>query len=159
MPIEYKQPKLKDSLYGQMFWEDFDEYTEPHWFAKIKNVPNEEFDVIIETDSPLDFMAVRNTHSTYKKLVANLPSIRRQMIENILRNIDEWAENQTERKKLSESLKKPLQIFSIRIYYDLSSEIVFAENGYLDKPIQDWDDHFYVLLDKKGEFLEAGVED
>jgi len=159
MEIPYKQPKLKDSLYGQMFWEDFDEISEPHWFAKIENVPNEEFDVCIETDSPLDFMAVRNSHSTYKKLVENLSSIRRQMIEDILHNIDQWAENRTERKQISASLKKPLKLFSLRIYYDLSSEIVFAEAGYLDKPIQDWDDRFYVLLDNKGEFLEAGVED
>ena len=158
MEIKYKQPKLKDSLYGSMFWEDLDEDTDGHWCAQIDFVPNEEFDLLIEAGS-LDFMAVRNTHSIVKKLIADIPSIRRQMIQAITDNLQDWADNRTERKEILERLKKNLKVFSLKIYYDLSSEIEFSEEGFLDRPIDEWGDNFYVLLDNKGEFLEAGIED
>ncbi len=159
MEIKYKQPKLKDSLYGEMFWQDFNEDLETNWFARIENVPNEKFEVLIEAESPLDFMAVRNTHSTYKKLIADLPSIRQKMIEDILQNIDEWAETRTERKELRERLNQPLKLCSITIYEDLSSNIEFAEEGYEDLPFDEVLDNLYALISNDGEFLEAGIED
>ena len=159
MEIKYKQPKLTDSLYGQMFWEDWDDETEPHWFARIDFIPNEAFEVLIETDSPLDFMAVRHTHPTFKKLMSEFSSIRNQMIQNILDNLNDWAENRTERRALAELLKKPLKIFSVTIYDDLSSEIEFAEDGYREIAISEANDNFYALIDKEGNFVEAGVCD
>ena len=139
-------------------WEDLDEDTDGHWCAQIDFVPNEEFDLLIEAGS-LDFMAVRNTHSIVKKLIADIPSIRQQMIQNITENLQDWADNRTDRKEILERLKKNLKVFSIKIYYDLSSEIEFSEEGFLDRPIDEWGDNFYVVLDTKGEFLEAGIED
>ena len=158
MEIKYKQPKLKDSLYGSMFWEDLDEDTDGHWCASIKFVPSEEFDLLIET-APLDFMAVRNTHSIYKKLIADIPSIRRRMIQEILHDLPDIVKDRSHRKSIVERLKKNLNIFSIRIYYDLSSEIEFAEEGFMDRAIEDLEDNFYVLLDNKGDFSEAGISD
>ncbi len=159
MEIKYKQPKLKDNLYGEMFWQDWDEDLEKVWFARIDNVPNEEFEVLIETESPLDFIAVRNTHSTYKKLIADLPAIRQKTIDFILANIAEWADNRTERKALRERLNQPFKLYAIKIYYDLSSYIEFAEEDYMNVPIDESRDNFYALIDIKGEFIEAGIED
>ena len=142
-----------------MFWQDFDEDVETTWFARIENVPNEKFEILIKTESTLDFMAVRNTHSTYKKLIADLPSIRQKTIDFILENIDEWAENRTERKELRERLNQPLNLFSITIYYDLSSNIEFAEEDYMNAPFDESQDNLYALISNDGEFLEAGIED
>ncbi len=158
METKYKQPKLKDSFYGEMFWQDFDEDSETHWFARIGNVPNEQFEVSIAAESPLDFMAVRNTYSTYKKLLADLPSIRQKTIEYILENIDECAENRTERKELRERLNQPLKLALITIYYDLSSTIEFAQEDYINVPFDELQDNLYALISDDGEFLEAGIE-
>ena len=159
MEIKYKQPKLKDRLYGEMFWQDFDEDVETNWFARIENVPNEQFEVSIEVDSPLDFMAVPNTYSTYKKLLADLPSIRQKTVEYILENIDEWAENRTERKELRERLNQPLKLALITISYDLSATVEFAEEDYKNVSISESLDNLYALISNNGEFLEAGIED
>ncbi len=159
MEIKYKQPKLNDSLYGQMYWEDVDDELEPHWFARIDSVPNEKFEVLIETDSPLDFMAIRNTHSTFKKLMADILSIRKRIIQDILGNLQNLVKNRSQRKSIGESLKKNLKISSVKIYYDLSSKIEFSEEGYMDKYINELDDDFYVLLDNEGNYLEAGICD
>ena len=159
MEIKYKQPKLKDSLYGEMFWQNFDEDMETTWFARIENVPNERFEVLIEAESPLDFMAVRNTHSMYKKLLADLPLIRQKTIDFILENIDEWAENRTERKTLRERLNQPLKLSSITIYEDLSSSIEFSEEDYENLPFDEIQDNLYAAISSDGEFLEAGVSE
>jgi len=52
-----RRPKLKDSLYGEMYWEDWDEF-ENYWFAKIDNIPNERFELLINAASQADFLAV-----------------------------------------------------------------------------------------------------
>lgn len=51
------RPKLKDSLYGEMYWEDWD-VLENYWFAKIDNIPNERFELLINAASQADFLAV-----------------------------------------------------------------------------------------------------
>ena len=65
MEIEYKQSKFKDSLYGEMRWED--DFEETYWFSRIKDNDDSEHEILIYADSPTDFMATRGTHSTYKK--------------------------------------------------------------------------------------------
>ena len=74
------QPKLKDSLYGQMIWDD-EEFC---WFATVENVPNEDFQVYIYSDSPLNFLAVRNTHQTYQRLINDLASFRRRAMREMI---------------------------------------------------------------------------
>jgi len=62
------RPTLKDKTYGQMFWEEWDE-DESYWFAPMENAAGERFSLLIRADSPVDFLTVGGTYSTYKRFV------------------------------------------------------------------------------------------
>ena len=68
------RPKLKDKVYGEMFWEEWDE-DESYWFAPVKDEKGGEFSLLIRAASPADFMAVGFTHSTYRRIIENIPKI------------------------------------------------------------------------------------
>lgn len=147
-----RRPKLKDGLYGEMYWNDWDDF-ESHWFSRIENIPNEDFDLLIAADSQTDFLAVRGTHATFKKLLENIDEIRGQMIENILKNARELFQKNRQRKSAAETLKQKVRLYSIIIYQDLSAELNFAE-----KDDEDPDELFYATIDEKGILVEAGIE-
>jgi hypothetical protein len=155
MEIEYKQPKLKDKLYGEIFWDDWDE-EESFWYAPMKTDSGERFDLLIRADSPTDFMTVGRTHSTYRKTLENLASIRDEMRADILENSRRVFKKKRERDSFGEALKKNLRLFSVKIYSDLSAEVAFAPVVGED---EDPDETFYALLDKEGEMIEAGIEE
>src|SRR5688572_20226445 len=142
------QPKLKDGLYGQMIWDD-EEFC---WFATIENVPNEDFQVYVYSDSPLNFLTVRNTHQTYQRLINDLASIRRRAMREIIENNKNIPAKKRERKFMAEVIEKELKVFSISIYEDLTSVVHF------DAEI--FDEEFIVaLIGANGEFLEARLSE
>lgn len=71
MEIVYKQPKLKDKVYGAMFWEGLDE-DEMFWYAPVKTAAGERFDLLICAESQTNFLAVAGTHSTHRRIIENL---------------------------------------------------------------------------------------
>lgn len=147
-----RRPKLKDGLYGVMYWNDWDDF-ENHWFARIENVPNEDFDLLVIAESQADFLAVGGTHATYKKLLANIDELRGQMIGNILEKMRELFKKTRQRKSAAETLKQKMRLYSITIYQDLSAELQFAE-----RDDEDPEELFYATIDKTGILVEAGVE-
>lgn len=138
-----------------MFWEEWDEY-ESYWYAPMKSEDGREFSLFIHADSPVDFLAVANTRSAYKKLLENLDSIRDEMINDIMENSRAVFKKKRQRLSAEESLKNNLRLFSIKIYSDLSSNIEFT--GIIPED-EDPDEVFYASLNEKGELVEAGIED
>lgn len=155
MEIEYKRPKLRDKVYGEMFWEDWDE-DEAYWYAPMKDETGNTFSLLIRADSPLDFMAPRNTHSTYQNLLENINSIRAETVDKIMENSRRLFIKKRQRNSAGEVIKKNLKLFSIKIYPDLSSEVEFVGNIAEDK---DPDETFYALIDPEGNLIEAGIKE
>ncbi len=52
---------LKDKIYGQMFWEEWDE-GEAYWYAPMEGDGGERSELLIRADSALDFLMVAATH-------------------------------------------------------------------------------------------------
>lgn len=148
-------PKLKDKIYGEMFWEEWDA-DEAYWYAPMKIGSGRQFSLLIRADSPTDFMTVGGTHSTYKRLLENLNSIRGEMVDEIMENSRELFKKKRQKISAGENLKKNLQLFSIKIFSDLSSTIDFIGNVPEDEDIEET---FYVALDTKGELVEAGISE
>jgi hypothetical protein len=129
-----------------MLWDDELEC----WFARVENVPDESFEIYIQSESPLNFFAVKSTHQTYQRLIGDLPAIRRQAFRELIENEKRISAKRRERKFIAEVLEKEVEIFSITIYEDLSSEIRY------DAEIFD-DEWIVVLIGANGEFLDVGV--
>ena len=146
-----RRPKLKDSLYGEMYWEDWDEF-ENYWFAKIDNIPNESFELLINAASQADFLAVRGTHPTYKNLIGNIASIRGQMVRDILEKSRHLFKNERQRKSVGEKITQTLHLFCIKIFQDLSAEMQFTESD-----LETSEEVFYALIDNEGNLTEAGI--
>ncbi len=150
-----QRPKLKDSLYGEMFWDDWDE-EQSYWYAPIAMDSGEKFDLLICADSQADFLAVAGTRQTYQKLLQNLGSIRDEMMDEIMENSRQLFKKKRQRDSAGEVIKKNLRLFSIKIFSDLSSEVSFVGKVAED---EDPDETFYALLDENCEMLEAGIEE
>ena len=149
------RPKLKDKFYGEMFWEEWDE-DESYWYAPMANDAGDKFSLLIRADSPMNFLVVGNTHSTYKKLLENVNSILDETVDEIMENSRELFKKKRQKLSAGESLKKSLKLFSIKIYSDLSSEVEFTSNIAED---EDPDETFYALLDPDGALTEAGISE
>jgi len=149
------RPKLKDKVYGEMFWEEWDE-DESYWYAPIENEANDRFALLIRADSPTDFLAVGFTHSTYRRIIANIPNILDETVAEIMENSRELFKKKRQRNSAGEVIKKNLQIFSIKIYSDLSAEVEFVGRVAED---EDPDEVFYALLDTEGNLTEAGISE
>lgn len=147
------RPKLKDSLYGEMYWEDWDEF-ENCRFAKIDNVPNQSFELLINAASQADFLAVTGTHTTYKNLIENLVSIRSLMVQDILDNSRRLFKKERQRKFVGEKITQTLRLFRIKIFQDLSAEMQFAKND-----LETSEEVFYALIDNEGNLTEAGMRE
>ena len=150
-----QRPKLKDKIYGEMFWEEWDE-DEAYWYAPMKIGSERTFSLLIRADSPLDFLTVRHTHSTYQKLLENLDSIRDEMVEDIMEHSLRLFKKKRQRISVGESIKKDLRLYSIKIFSDLSAEVEFVGNFAED---EDPDETFYALIDTEGNVMEAGIEE
>lgn len=155
MDFQFQQPKLKDKVYGEMFWDDLDE-DEAFWYAPMKTGAGEQFDLLIRAYSQADFLAVAGTHSTYRKLLENLDAVRDSMIAEILEKSRKLFKKKRQRASFGKMIKSDLRLFSIKIYEDLSAEVRFVEKVGED---EDPDETFYALLDKNGEVIEAGIEE
>lgn len=151
----FPRTKLKDSLYGEMFWEEWDD-SEAYWYAPVKTDSGDDFSLLIRADSPSDFMAVRATHSTYKRLLEKVNSIRDEMIAEIMENSRLLLKKKRLRDSFGEAIKKKLELYSIKIYSDLFATVEFAQKVAED---EDTDEVFYALLDPDGTLIEAGIEE
>ena len=148
-----QRPKLKDKVYGEMVWEDWDE-DEAYWYAPMKNEQGDEFSLFIRAFSPTDFMTVGGTHSAYRRLLENINVIRSEMVDEIMENSSHLFINKRQRRSAGEVVKKNLKLYSIKIYSDLSSEIEFTDEiGEDEAP----DEILFALVDNQGKFTEAGV--
>lgn len=150
-----RRPKLKDKIYGEMFWEEWDE-DEAYWYAPMKIGSERTFSLLIRADSQMDFLTVRSTHSTYQKLLENLDSIRDEMVKDIMENSLRLFKKKRQRISAGEAIKKDLRLFSIKIFSDLSAEVGFVGNFAED---EDPDETFYALVDAEGNLTEAGIEE
>lgn len=148
-----QRPKLKDKLYGEMFWEEWDE-DEAYWYAPMKNENCNEFSLFIRAYSPADFMTVGGTHSTYRRLLENINVIRSEMVNELMENSRHLFIKKRQRHSAGEVVKKNLKLYSIKIYSDLSSQVEFTGEVGED---EDLDETFYALVDNQGKFTEAGV--
>lgn len=156
MEIEYKQPKLKDKIYGEMFWEDWDE-DEAFWYAPMTDAKTgERYDLLIGAVSPVDFLAVSATHSTFGKLSERLDAIRDEMMAEILEKSRRLFKKQRQRASFGEAVKKSLRLYSIKIFQDLSATVEFVPVVPED---EDPPEKFYALLDADGDLIEAGIEE
>jgi hypothetical protein len=152
MEIEYKQPKLKDSLYGEMLWED--DFEEQYWFARIKNNEVGEHEVLVYADSPTDFMFVRLTHSTYRKILENLAKIKHQSSLYLLKNEKDLPFEKNRHKEfVVKKIESGLQLFCIKIYQDLSSEVIFDSEMF-----DETDEFIFTALEPNGEFAESSID-
>lgn len=144
---------LKDKIYGQMFWEEWDE-GEAYWYAPMEGDGGERFELLIRADSALDFLMVAATHSTYKRLLENIKSIRDETVREVLENSRSLFKKKRQRDSAAETINKNLQLFSIKIYQDLSAEINFA-----GRDEEDAEEVFYALIDADGNLTEAGLSE
>lgn len=154
MEFGYKQPKLKDKIYGQMYWDDIGD--DAFWFAKIIDESESDFDVLIYAESPVDFLAVSRTHSTYKRLIENITGILDKTVDNILENSRELFKKQRQRKGAGNNIKKNLRLYCIKVYPDLSATVEFTEKVSED---EDPEEIFFADFDEEGKFIEAGVSE
>ncbi len=151
MEIAYKQPKLKDKLYGEMFWEEVDEFHR-FWFARMTDAAGERFELLIHADSPVDFLAVGMTHKTFRELLEQMASIRRKTVRDLIDNEEIAFEKTRHKKSATEMIEKTLKLFSIKIFGDLSAKICFDSEMF-----DETDEMIFTLIDKNGEFLEAEI--
>ena len=142
---------LKDKVYGQMFWEEWDE-DEAYWYAPMKSDDGERFELLIRAASPMDFLTVAVTHSTYKRLLENIKSIRDKTVREVLENSGALFKKKRQKNSVAETIKNNLRLFSIKIYQDLSAEI-----NYAGRDEEDAEEVFYALIDAEGNFTEAGL--
>jgi len=144
---------LKDKIYGQMFWEEWDE-GEAYWYAPMEGDGGERFELLIRADSALDFLMVAATHSTYKRLLENIKSIRDETVREVLKNSRSLFKKKRKRDSAAETINKNLRLFAIKIYQDLSAEINFA-----GRDEEDAEEVFYALIDADGNLTEAGLSE
>ena len=144
---------LKDKIYGQMFWEEWDE-GEAYWYAPMEGDGGERFELLIRADSALDFLTVAATHSTYKRLLENIKSIRDETVREVLKNSRSLFKKKRQRDSAAETINKNLRLFSIKIHQDLSAEINFA-----GRDEEDAEEVFYALIDADGNLTEAGLSE
>lgn len=152
MPIEYKQPKLKDSLYGEMLWED--DFEDSHWFSTISDAATGEHEILIYADSPSDFMAVRGTHRTYQNILSNLAKIKSDSVKYLLENEPDVLFQKSRHKKFAaKKIEGELRLFCIKIFQNLSSTVIF------DSEIFDETDEFvFTFLEDEGGFVESSID-
>lgn len=150
----FTRPKLTDKIYGQMFWEDWDE-DEAYWYAPVE-IEGERVSLLIEADSPMDFFAAARTHSTYQRILQTKNSIRAEMVAEVLENSRELFKKKRQKISAGETISKNLKLFSIKIFQDLSAEINFVGNYPED---EDPDETFYALIDDKGKLIDAGISE
>lgn len=153
MEFNSRQPKIKDSLYGEMLWEDDDEDGEYMWFADIEDEINGRFQVYIIAESPTEFMAVRNTHSTYKKLLADLPDIRKKTVLELIKNEEIEFDKKRQKDLAVKKIEETLELHSIKIYQDLRSTVCFDSETLLG----DSDEFIFTLIGSDGKVLEAEI--
>lgn len=151
MPIEYKQPKLKDSLYGEMLWEnDFDE---TYWFSRIRDAAIGEHEILIYADSPSDFMAVRGTHRTYQNILSGLAKIKSDSARYLLENERDLRFQKSRHKDFAaKKIEGELQIFCVKIFQDLSSTVIFDSEMF-----DETDEFVFTLLANDGGFIESSI--
>jgi len=154
MDFGYKQPKLKDKIYGQMYWDDIGDDT--FWFARMIDESGSDFDVLIYAESPVDFLVVSRTHSTYKRLIENITDILDKTVDKILENSRELFKKQRQRKGTGNFIKKTLRLYSIKIYPDLSATVEFTEKISED---EDPEEIFFADFNGEGKFIDAGVSE
>ncbi|MDQ3375088.1 MAG: hypothetical protein M3521_14530 [Acidobacteriota bacterium] len=142
---------LKDKIYGQMFWEEWDE-GEAYWYAPMEGDGGERFELLIRADSALDFLTVAATHSTYKRLLENIKSIRDETVREVLKNSRSLFKKKRQRDSAAETINKNLRLFSTKIHQDLSAEINFA-----GQDEEEAEEVFYALIDADGNLTEAGL--
>ncbi|CAN5265389.1 hypothetical protein BH20ACI1_BH20ACI1_11360 [soil metagenome] len=143
--------KLKDKIYGEMFWEEWDEF-QSFWYAPMTIEADGKFDLLIHADSPLDFLAVGGTHKTFYKLLEDMPSIRKKTVRDLVENGEITFPKSKHKKTAMEMLEKELKLISIKIFGDLSAEIIFDAEMF-----DETDDVIFTLIDKDGEFIEAEI--
>ncbi len=152
MKFEYKQPTMKDSLYGKMYWEDFDYVGD--WFSHVDDDVNGEHEVHIAAESQSEFMAVRNSHTVYKRLLADLPNIRRKTVLELLENEELGFAKNKHKKFAVEKIEKTLKLHSIKIYYDASAKIAFDS----EMLGEDSDEFIFAYVEPDGELAEADID-
>lgn len=153
MQINYKQPKLKDSLYGEMLWEDDSEF-ETYWFSRIKNEVEGTHELLIYADSPSDFMAIRGTHSTYHRILVDLAKIKHQSCLYLLENEKDLRFQRARHKKFAaQKIESELKLFCIKIFADLSSTVIFDS-----EMLSETDEFVFTLLENNGDFIESSID-
>ena len=144
-------PTIKDTIYGEMNWEEWG-VDFGAWYSRMEYEENESFDLHIRANSPMDFLAIRNTHQTYQSLLVNLPIIQQQASHYLLKD-SKIIPKKKERNRVSKVLGQNLRIFSIIIYEDLSSEINFDATL-----LDDIDTTVIALISSDGKLLDAYFE-
>ncbi len=138
---------LRDKIYGEMNWDD-ESFC---WVTFIENVPNEEFQVCIYAETPLDFLAVRNTHQTYERLIGEISRIRHWAMREIIENNNRISSKKRERKVMANIIEKELKLGYIEIFDDLSAEVYFDSDIFVEGEL------IKVVIGANGEFLKAVV--
>jgi hypothetical protein len=97
-------------------------------------------------------LTVAATHSTYKRLLENIKSIRDETVREVLKNSRSLFKKKRQRDSAAETINKNLRLFSIKIHQDLSAEINFA-----GQDEEEAEEVFYALIDADGNLREAGL--
>lgn len=138
---------LRDKIYGEMNWDD-ESFC---WVSFIENVPNEEFQICVYAETPLDFLAVRNTHQTYERLIGEISRIRQRAMREMIENDKRLSPKKRERKVMANIIEKELKLASIEIFEDLSADVFFDSDIFVEGEL------IKVMIGANGEFLKAVV--
>src|SRR5690349_7193505 len=117
--FEFKRPRLKDKIYGELVWNDWDDEDDNfYWYGRIKDETGEEIEIVIYAESSIDFLAVGRTHSIYKRLIENLAQILDKTIEKALKDSLVLFKKARQRISAENTIKKKLRLHGIKIYSD-----------------------------------------
>ena len=103
-------PKLQDKIYGKMKWDD----EELCWSSFVEVIPGDRIQVFIYAETPLDFLAVRNTYQTYNRLLDKTIELRQWAMREITGNNARISPKKRERQFIANMIEKELRLFSAK---------------------------------------------
>lgn len=122
------------------------------WFSQMESEEYEAFDLIIRAKSPMNFLAVGNTHQTYQSLLINLPIIQQQASQHLIKDSKLFPKKK-QRNRVINIFGRNLRLISMLIFEDLSAEINF--NATL---LEESDTTVIVQIGSDGKLFDAFFE-
>ncbi len=125
------------------------------WVSQMDDEEQGEFELLIQADSPMNFLAVRNTHQTFDRLMMNLDwTIEAAALEIVTNNGKHTKKS--EKLYYGNLLAKTLSLSCLVLIADLSSEMFFSSFVWEESNL---DGEIHVLLDSDGKIIDVHIDD